>query len=67
MDEIIDVLDAVSMNLNDKKAMCRMDNYYILLSFLIVKHIAVNSCYYLLLLHKIPLKTKRYIVVLMII
>ena len=33
-DKIAHVWDTVSIILNDKKATCKMDNYYILLAFL---------------------------------
>ena len=46
------------MNLNDKKATCKMNNYYILLTFLI-NPIVIGNRYFLLLLRKTLVKTKE--------
>ena len=54
-DEIVDLVakfyNNVSINLNDKKATCKMDNFYILLIFFISNHIVIRNHYSLLLLH----------------
>ena len=50
-DEIIDTLDAVPMNYNNKKERYKIE-YYILHTFFISNDNIVNNCYYLLLLHK---------------
>ena len=46
------MLDILSINLNDKKATSEMDNSCILVVFL-SNHIVVGNNYYLLLFHKI--------------
>ena len=46
------MLDILSINLNDKKATSEMDNSCILVVFL-GNHIVVGNNYYLLLFHKI--------------
>ena len=47
-DEMIDVSDAMSINLNDKKATCKEDNYYISLTFLLatILLLITTICYY---------------------
>ena len=52
-------MDTVTIKLNDKKATCKMDNCYILLTFF-NDDIVVNNCYYLLLFHIYCLKQKDY-------
>ena len=77
-DKIIDELakfydntsETVLINSNNKKETCKMGNYYYILHTFLVfvrKHIVVGNRYYLLLLHKILVKTlvkiKRYITI----
>lgn len=47
-DEIIDLFDTVLVNLNDKKVTCKMGNYYILLTSLLVTILLliINIFYY---------------------
>ena len=50
-DEIIDVSNIVSINLNYEKATCKMDNYYILLYFTLFLLVTIllliaTICYY---------------------
>ena len=59
-DETVYVSNTVSIKLNDKKATCKMDNE-IFYSYFISEYIAINNCYYLLVLHKILLITKKVI------
>ena len=50
----------MSIKLNDKKATCKIDNE-IFYSYFISEYIAINNCYYLLVLHKILLITQKVI------
>ena len=64
--EILDVTDAVSINLNDEKETWPLDNHYTLLTLLISNYIVNNNYYHVLLLRKISTKEKRHIIILKI-
>ena len=61
--EIINVSDTATINVHDKEATCNMDNYYVFSLFFIINHIIINR-YHFLLLHKISIKTKIHIAML---
>ena len=56
-DGIVDTLDNVSIDSINKKAKYKI---ILLLTRFVSNHIVVNNCYYLLLLHKALVKTKRH-------
>ena len=61
-DEIINSYDEET-NFNGKKAVCKTQNLYILLSFLLITIALRISCWYLLLYNKLSRKTKTFITI----
>lgn len=64
--EILDVTDAVSINLNDEKETWTLANHYTLLTLFISNYIVNNNYYHVLVLRKTSVKEKRHIIILKI-
>ena len=64
--EILDVTDAVPINLNDEKETWTLDNHYTLLTLFISNYIVNNNYYHVLLFQKISVKETRHIIILKI-